>query len=137
MANRVRNGLFCVIALGLGGALYVLFRENTILAKLVDRLYSFAAIRRYLPTGDLLLLRFYFPDLLWSFSLCCGFVVIFGAERSAVLWAAGGAFVASCMWELLQLGEIVGGTGDILDILMYLAGCILSIKINLKKEKKQ
>ena len=43
--------------------------------------------------------------------------------------------IYGCVWELLQWLSILGGTGDYLDIIMYLLASILCLIINLKERK--
>lgn len=137
MSDRIRNGLLCLLALATGGILYGLFRENTIVALQLEKFLPLAFYRELLPKKSFPFLQFYLPDLLWSFSLCCGLLAIFGADRRGSYRSVGSTLALGCFWELMQWLGILSGTGDSIDVLMYSAGCILSILTNYKKERRQ
>ncbi len=80
-------------------------------------------------------LMYYLPDFLWGFSLSCllqAFCVY--SFKGTVLCCCITA-IYGCVWELLQWLSILGGTGDYLDIIMYLLASILCLIINLKERK--
>ena len=60
----------------------------------------------------------------------------FSHEGASVLVWVGIAFFCGVLWELLQLCNVVSGTGDFWDILMYSIAALLAtiIKSNKKGE---
>lgn len=130
MSERRWNIFFCMLALALGGCCYVFFRGNSHIAILVRRIVELESV----SWKGFQILSWYLPDFLWGFALACGLVVIYGCERS--LGCATVAFVCGCLWELMQFANVVSGTGDVLDVLMYLAGGLLCIGINMKRRRK-
>ncbi len=80
-------------------------------------------------------LKFYFPDFLWAISLCFGLYAIYLPTIKTSIMLSVIVFVYGVIWEILQAVEVLGGTGDIVDVIMYLLACLLALIFNLKKEK--
>ena len=131
MSERRRCVLFCTLSLVVGAALYILFRQHTHVGALCGQWPELRPIQDALEEGPWNLFRYYLPDMLWSVSLSCGMLAIFGTEKR---WIYGGSgFFFGCVWELLQWLGIVEGTADSLDVLMYLAGSFLCIIVNKRR----
>lgn len=127
--------LLGVVSLSLGVLIYILFRENSYIGIAFSRLSIIQAIRRMLEGFSCDFLEFYFPDFLWGFSLSCGFLAIYLPKRNGCIICTGIAFLCGCVWEWMQHKEIVSGTGDINDVLMYLLACITCTIINIRSER--
>lgn len=136
MSKRRINILLGTLALILGFLIYILFRTNTYIAKPFEAVRWIEYIRRYLLRGSCDFIKFYFPDFLWGFSLNCGLVAIYlpGFKGNVVCGCV--AFFCGCIWEALQYIGVVNGTGDIVDITMYLLASIFNIIINLKETRR-
>lgn len=135
MEKRQRNILMCVGGLLLGAAVYLLFRENTYLSLLFCKSAFLSNIRTVIHSVAGVYISFYLPDMLWAFSLCCGIQAIYLPKSGGI--AAAVAFVCGLIWELLQWIDVVSGTGDYWDILMYFLGSIFAIIINVRREKNE
>lgn len=136
MSKRWRNILLCMGSLLLGTALYILFRKNTWVAHLFDGIGFVCRMRCVVQSVSGNWLRYYVPDLLWAFSLSCGIQAICESKQKEIPVCAALAFACGTVWEVLQWTNLVSGTGDFWDILMYLTGSVLSILINIKGEKQ-
>lgn len=136
MSKRQKNILMCLSALLLGAVLYIFFRRNT----WVSRLFAVIAFAPEVAVQQKWMLmdwiRYYIPDFLWSFSLSCGIQAICLPKRKDILGCSAIALACGVVWEVLQWRNVVSGTGDILDVLMYFGGSILSILINIKERKQ-
>ena len=69
MSKRIINLICGFCALGIGGILYVLFREETIIARLVSDLPFIELVRSVVSAYSCSYLMYYVPDFLWAFSL--------------------------------------------------------------------
>lgn len=137
MSMRKKNTLLSSTALVVGGLLYLLFRENSYIGLLFVKCDVVSLLRSWLRPLSCDFTRFFLPDLLWGFSLSCGLLAIRGVGWKNVLLSGGIAFGCGCCWELLQYHGIVNGTGDPLDVFMYLLGCCLYFLLNLKEKKNE
>ena len=74
------------------------------------------------------LIRSFFPDFLWmlSFMLAITPLLMEVFSKHAILISALLCLLLSVLFELFQFLDILGGTGDILDIAVYFAADILS-----------
>jgi hypothetical protein len=136
MPLRQKNILLCFGALVLGALVYILFRPNTHIAHLFDGFPVVIQLREGSFFLSLSNFDYYVPDLLWSFALSCGIQAICEPEKTKCYVCALVALSCGVAWEILQWCDVVSGTGDFLDILMYLAGSVLSILINIKGEQR-
>lgn len=137
MSKRRRNILLCVGGLMVGGVVYILFRENAYISELFNELPLILFIRSALGSRIGIWISFYLPDCLWGFSLACGIQAICQPKRGGLFISAFTAFVCGLIWELLQWGNLVSGTGDLWDVLMYFLGSTLTIFINIKERKHE
>lgn len=137
MENRQRNILLCVVGLLFGAAVYLLFREKTYFSLLFRGLAFLDRVRTVVDSTVGIRISFYLPDFLWAFSLCCGIQAIYSPKGRGIYAAAGVAFVCGLIWELLQWIDLVSGTGDYWDILMYFLGSTLAIIMNIRREKNE
>lgn len=137
MSNRVLFTVLGFVSLIIGGLIYVLFRETTYVAVIADSIFSIDRLRDCLSLLNLGFTRYYLADFLWAFSLCCFLYSLYVPDfRKSVICSAV-VFTLGMIWEILQAVNIISGTGDLIDILMYLMACITAIIINLKRGNKK
>ena len=134
MSKRIINLICGFSALGIGGILYVLFREETIIARLVRDLPFIELVRSVVSVYSCSYLMYYVPDFLWAFSLGSLLIAIPGNGEKAI-YCGIFAFICGFLWEILQYYRIVNGTFDWVDIIMYLLAGLLCILINYKERE--
>ena len=137
MSKRKKNILFSLISLIVGSLLYILFRKNTYIGGILNGIENIYISReRYLfQVSDFF--KFYLPDFLWGFSLGCGLIAIHNPRIKGVIICASYSFLCGLIWELLQYLEVLSGTGDIHDVIMYLLASVVCIIINLKETRRK
>lgn len=135
MSNRLFYALMCIISLLVGGLLYLVLRENTYISLLFKDSVILETIRNSVKEVKNDFLSFYFPDFLWSFSLCFGLMAVFDPKLIGVIMCCTVSFACGLFWEILQLYEVISGTGDWLDILMYLT-VFLAVAIYLMRRNR-
>lgn len=136
MSKRGVNILVCILALVAGLAIYVVFRPNTYLSKFVAEMPFATRIKEFAAPFPCDFLKYYLVDYLWELALCCGLIAIFLPDRSAVLRCCAFSLAFGTAWEILQKVDLAGGTGDLLDILMYLAAALTATLLNYKEKTK-
>lgn len=132
MAARTKNCLLSVSAILIGGVLYILFRPHTYIANIFERYFYITEIRAWLQPISCEFVRFYLGDFLWMFALCCGLYAIFPPEENWSVVCVAIATACGIAWEVLQWIGVTTGTGDWMDILMYVLACIAANIINRK-----
>lgn len=121
-------------ALLCGFFLYVLLREETYIAKLFRWHPVLAEIQNALNENANAFIKYYLPDFLWAFSLCCFLRAVYWAGKWTGMICAAVTFAAGALWECLQYCGAVAGTGDILDMAAYFTASLLAMII--LKERK-
>ena len=124
--------LLAIFALILGGVIYVLFKGNS---------YISVFVRQFIPVlGEEIVIinsscrvLYYLPDFLWALSLSCGLHIIFMPEMKGSLLCTFAVVGLGLVFEILQFLEFVNGTGDIIDVIMYLLAGMSVNLINLKR----
>ena len=134
--KRYVNCTVAIASLLTGGAIYVLFRENTHIARLFSSITLIEPFRIWLKETPSDVFRFYLPDFLWGLSLGCGLQAILKPTARKNLLCGGVAFLCGVIWECLQFSHIISGTGDILDIVLYLLACALCTFLNIKEREQ-
>ena len=137
MNRKIYNIALSVSSLSIGGAYYLLFKNNTILEGIVCRLVDFMPIKHHLPRITSTYFNNHFCDFLWAFSLFCGLSAIFSPTKKCRRIIFISVVILGIIWELFQLYDVVGGTGDLLDVIAYISGAFVSLLITTKKEKKK
>ena len=136
MSKQKKNTLLSILALVIGCMLYVWFRPNTYISRLLGWMNTTQAPPFCSPfIRDLF--RFYLPDFLWAFSLSCGLIAIHNPGTTGIIICALAAFLLGAVWELLQHLGVVSGTADIHDAIMYLLASTLCIIFNVKEKKQK
>ena len=136
MSNRT---FFCFIgssALIVGGSIYILCRQDSHITILLQNFtpynISFFANSIFLQN-----ISYYIPDFLWAFGLCCGLFAIFDSRLRTALICSVIAFTYGTIWEVLQCINVVNGTFDFWDILMYLTASVLATILYYKRRNKK
>ncbi len=106
------------ISLLIGVIVYILFREQTYINKLLSFAFHFS------ESVFIDFLRFYLVDALWAYSLVFSLSIFINEFTAGAI-----SFIFSFVWEIMQKYSVVRGTFDILDILMYLSACIVAVLI--------
>lgn len=133
MSKRVLNGILCSITLLTGCVVYIIFRPTTFVALIFDNILTVDIARDNLSFLSCDFIKYYIPDLLWSFSLGCGLIAILNPKIKGVIYCCLVSLLYGCLWEILQYFQIVSGTFDIYDIVMYLLAAIIAVIINIKE----
>ena len=133
MSERKFHLLLGCVALLSGAILYALYRENTYVGVLLDRIFKVSQLRNLCSGYGCSFFRYYFPDFLWGFAFYCGLCVIWQPRTAGCWLCAGGAFACGLVWEMLQYTGVLRGTGDVQDIIMYLFAGLIGIFMD-KKE---
>jgi hypothetical protein len=136
MSKRKQNVLLGVGTLLLGTILYILFRKTTYVSIIFQNIRWVNSISNSLECIDNDFLKYYLPDFLWALSLCCGFQVIYTPGIKGNVICGVIAVVFGGVWEILQHAKIVSGTGDFVDVLMYLLAGTICVILNLKERDK-
>ena len=121
-------------ALLVGGAMYLLFRQGTYLHTFF-RIPTTMLSAAVFPGGYVL--RYYLPDFLWTYSLCCALYAVAlprGWGRIGLPLCAAGL---GGLWEIGQWIGLVSGTGDVWDMVTYGLAAIVAFYINIRKEGNQ
>lgn len=133
MSRRIAFAAASAASLTIGAIIYVLFRPNSYIAIFVDGIIEIGTLRQALASGSNDFLKFYFPDFLWALSLCFCLYAVFDPKKKGIIISSFVAFFCSVAWELMQFFHLVGGTGDIIDVIMYLSAGICSASLSLKR----
>ena len=133
MSKRTVHILLSCTALALGGLIYVLFRRNTYIAVFLGRIPFLELLQNIFASAECNWLKFYLPDFLWSFSLCCSLLAVFVPDKQGIIHICCITFLCGALWEGLQLCSVISGTGDWWDVIMYLFASICCLLINNKE----
>ena len=125
------NFLLSFIFLLSGGLLYICFRENTYISIFASNYFDFEKIRAFASPISVDFTKYYLPDILWGLGLCHGLIAIFPAGTRFLYSAGALAFFCGVTWELLQLFGVIFGTGDVIDIMLYLTASVMAVLINI------
>ena len=136
MPNRKLYCLLSVVSLILGTCIYIFLRENSYIGILTGNLPIVLTVRQMVTHFSCDFAKYYLPDFLWGFSLCCGLLAIFTPSLKGCYACVCTAVACGCVWELLQHVGAVGGTGDFCDVIMYCLAGIMCIIINIVRSKK-
>ena len=135
MLKRKVNILISAIALLVGSILYILFRDNTHIAKLFANISAVDSAKKLLAPLSCNFIKYYFPDFLWCLSLSCGLQAILAATSKGCLLCSGVAGAFGALWECLQYVGVISGTGDLWDIACCFLACGICYILNLEERK--
>lgn len=125
-----------LFSLVFGGLIYALFRKNSIIAIFLHKYICLDTLKINFSNLDSVFIKYYFIDFLWALSFICGLqAIVFPQNRIYITSAL--VIITGVFWEVLQYLNILPGTGDFLDCLMYLTAVLTVVLINnFLKEKK-
>lgn len=135
MSRRWVNILLGAVSLLWGCLLYVCFRETTYIAMFFGKVAAVADLQHAMQSYSNNFILYYFPDFLWGFSLGSFLQAIYLPGKWGSVCCGAAVFLLGTLWEILQCVEIISGTGDLLDVLMYLSAGICAAIINFKERK--
>lgn len=131
MSKRISFIFLSVLFIVVGALIYVFFRPTTYIAQFIGNLTGLNSFGEFGSS----FLKFYLPDFLWAISLSFGLYAIYLPNIKTSIILSVVVFVYGVLWEVLQVIGVIGGTGDIVDVIMYLVASMLAVTFNLKKEK--
>ena len=125
--KEIQLFLLSIVSLTLGCMVYVLFRPYSNISIWVNQIIptkSYADNLRFLDSS---FIKYYFVDFLWAFSFSCIIRIVLKEKKKPVIFAV----VSFCglIWELLQCIGTVIGTGDFIDVIMYIMATFVVINI--------
>lgn len=132
MSRTVKNIAWSIAALLVGAVLYILCRPDTYIGEIFSGC-PYVDMLREKAAPFVVNLHGYLPDFLWALALSCSLHAVFLPKGKGVIVCAGIVVLAGIVWELMQVYGTVTGTGDGVDVLMYLCGGLVSVMINLKE----
>lgn len=124
-----------VVTLGIGTAVYLLFRPQSIVAMHFPLPSVLTRLRPFFSFLDHPWIKYYFSDYLWAVSLCCGLHCILLPSNKGSLLCFAITVCYGFIWELLQYASIFKGTGDLWDILMYILAGFTVLILNFISKK--
>ena len=122
--------LISITSLLTGFSVYLIFRTNTYVSLLFTDFYFIIKIREIFSKTDSIFLNCYFADFLWALSLCSSLHSIFLPKTKGSLVCSIIVVIFGSFYELLQHLNILNGTGDVYDILMYTIAALTVNVIN-------
>ncbi len=144
-----RNYLICIANIGLplliGAVIYIMLSEDLLFMKwlfndisLCDSFHIDMSQNKILQ-----IIRFYIPDMLWSYSLFFGilFTLKIKASNRLTAFVIGIAFIS--IMEFIQIHPSVSGTFDVMDLIVEIIAIAVAVfvaektlfKEDLKNEK--
>ncbi len=134
MSNRKVNIILSIFTLFLGGVIYTLYREDTYISNIIETFIDLSFMRNVFNPFECDFIKYYLIDYLWALSLNSVLNSLFTTKKEMLLICLL-VFSLGSIWEILQFSNIISGTGDILDIFMYLAASITAVIINFLNNK--
>lgn len=134
------QSILSFILLGIGGSIYLLFRQKTLLmfkwveslglSEYIDRLRDMVS---HITLNHITL--YSLPDGLWlaSYIIVVNIIVSKSNKHNLLFWSLLLPVIA-IVFELLQIPEIIPGIFDVFDLICYIAPLIIYL-IYLKHEK--
>lgn len=136
MSKRTANVILSVLTLLLGGLIYLLLRETSIIAVALMHFPGIQPLQSCVSSFHFYFLEYYFVDYLWGLSLCSGLVSIHTPRKKGLIICAAATLVCGSLWEVLQYVGVVTGTGDWMDAIMYLLAAVTSLIFNYKERNE-
>lgn len=120
-----------VTSLLVGLLVYVIFRPNTYVSKLIFSIINTPF--EYANISGCRVVRFYIGDYLWAFSLSCWLHAIYLPRGSESVFCTVIVCAVGLGYEVLQFFGAVSGTGDVIDFLMYLLAGLTANILNIQR----
>lgn len=129
--------ILSVVSLLAGGFLYLATRPDAHISVFIDKIIPLEEIQTNFLVLKTNVIKYYVPDFLWAFSFTCALLTINQNIKLVVSLAS----LSGMLWEGMQFTGIISGTGDAIDIIMYLTAVFIAVLINKKEcsdyEKEQ
>lgn len=126
------NIFLSVLAISVGGFIYLVTRPDSYISIFIEYIIDTDNIRKTFCFLDREIIKNYIPDFLWSLGFTCA---LFAVNKNTAQ-TIGISSVTGIIWEAFQYLNIINGTGDIVDIIMYLTAVFIAVLINKKGEFK-
>lgn len=124
-------------SLVIGLIIYLAFRKETYISVIIESCFGCFHLHSVFDVFNNSFVKYYLVDYLWGISLSSSLHLVFlpsSRESVAIIFVVA---IFGFVYELLQSCSLINGTGDIIDVLLYLlAGISVSI-INLSLKEKQ
>ncbi len=131
------NIILSVVSIMLGGIIYLITRPEAYVSIFFEGIINLSYLRGLFSILHKDIIKYYLPDFLWSFSFTCALFTVNENRKQVFVTGA----VTGIVWECLQYFKIISGTGDIIDIIMYIIAVFIAVLINKKgvfnNEKEQ
>lgn len=130
--SMCKKNVFIIISccsLAFGGAVYLIYRENTYISNFAEMFIKLDIIRSFRPFANSVFVNGYLCDYLWELSFTSALNYLFYKEEKRYIIYP---FVLFCgiIWEIAQLKGFVSGVFDFADIIMYLIAVLTVVLIN-------
>ena len=110
----------CVLSILFGAFIYAVFREDTYIYKTIESYIDLSRVKDHCAILDNDFTKYYLPDYLWAFSLCCGvFIILKPQNIKEVFFYSLISFGLGGTYEVLQKINVISGTCDAIDIFFY------------------
>ena len=137
MKNTKKNVILSIFSLSVGGLIYLATRPASYISVFINRIIPLEDIQRVFSPLNIEFVNNYVPDFLWAFSLTCALLATNKSIKASALTVS----LCGIIWEAIQFFGLTPGTGDIVDIIMYLTAVFTAVLINKKEcsnyEKEQ
>ena len=128
MNRRLFYWVNIIVPLILGAAIYLYWRPDAYLSRLVFYLFHISHDRTAgRPAGIYRFIRYYLCDIIWAYALVFSLALNFGKYSLIKAYAAAAIFAS--VTEILQLLPLIPGSFDIVDIIVELTVCTITIFI--------
>lgn len=126
----------CIISLFIGVMIYCFLRSGTFFHSFAsDYGITFPDYSHiHFPFDDII--RYYLTDFLWLYSMEFGVLAVILPAMTHLPVYLGTLFSFSVIYEILQMTDIISGTGDIIDISVYLSATVVVAMIYIFSIKK-
>lgn len=127
-----------ILSLLIGGFIYLIFRENAYITRLVSAYIPLSVIREDLAFLKNDFVSFYLPDYLWGFSLANFLHILFPLNLKSSFLCMITVYAVGITYEILQFCNVIFGIGDILDMSLYLlAGLTVNMIVWIRSFKNE
>ncbi len=142
MANKSSEKvILCFLGISsllIGLFIYVIFRENTYVAQYVAKIVDLSGLRKALKPIEGNFIKFYFPDYLWGVAFASGLHTLFLPTLRNSIRCSAVVFICGTVYEFLQYCALVPGTGDLIDVILYLlSGTTVSSIVFFRRKKDE
>lgn len=125
---------YCIlgsVSLVLGLSVYVVFRPGTYVARFIFGTFCKCCVADIFGVLNNNFIKFHFADFLWAFSFACFLHAIFEPALIGSLLCAALTGTFGMVYECLQYFDVVGGTGDLIDCLIYMIAGVVVVAMGL------